>query len=344
MKNLIRIIIVFLVITQLTSCGYTRTEDDKFPEMAAFPDHSNDKISIKSAGMRIDTIYTTSNNELMGYVEILDADAYGDGYSKKVIAKFDEKLNILDSVAVSQETFINKNGQFYRYNREGELERFDNISATPVLIPEHPFNGVKFKEDLEKEMAKNGPFASHKFPDSLSYQIAMKNDSLSYHRAADAFEKQVLPDLLCVKNTLGRTILTYANQEYQISNLPRPLWESAYGDRKTCYEILSEYLECDRAKKYITDYRNHIKITDQAVTGNGSSGGNHFVFGSFYTKGFEYYELEIEGQATTFKNYGNVVGSHRVTSRNLPGTNVYLIDVKGDMYDNPVTYIATLKE
>jgi len=340
MKNLIRIIIVSLVIMQLTSCGYTRTEDDKFPEMAAFPDHSNDKISIKSIGMRIDTIYTTSNNELMGYVEILDADRY----SKKVIAKFDKNLNILDSVSVSRNTFVNKRGQFYRYNEKGELERFDHINATPVLIPEHPFNGEKFKEDLEKELAKNGPFATHKFPDSLSYQIAMKNDSLSYHRAADAFEKQVLTDLLCVKNTLGTTILTYANHEYQISNLPRPLWDSAYGDRKSCHEMLSEYLECDRAKKYITDYRNHIKITDQAVTGNGSSGGNHFVFGSFYTKGFEYYELEIEGQVTTFKNYGNVVGSHRVTSRKLPGTNMYLIDVKGDMYDYPVTYIATLKD
>ena len=342
MKNLIKIIIVSLVIVQLTSCGYTRTEDDKFPEMAAFPDHSNDKISIKSAGMRIDTIYTTSKNELMGYVEILDAD--GDSYSKKVIAKFDKNLNIMDSVSVSRNTFINKNGQFYRYNREGELERFDNISATPVLIPEHPFNGVKFKEDLEKELAKNGPFATHKFPDSLSYEIAMKNDSISYHRAVDAFEKQVLPGLLCFKYTLGITILTYANQEYRINNLPRALWDSAYGDRKTCNTMLSEYLECDRAKKYITHYRDHIKITDQAVTGNGSSGGNHFVFGSFYTKGFEYYELEIEGEVTTFKNYGNVVGSHRVTSRNLPGTNVYLIDVKGDMYDHPVTYIATLKE
>lgn len=342
MKNLIRIIIVSLVIVQLTSCGYTRTEDDKFPDMAAFPNHSNDKISIKSSGMRIDTIYTTSKNELMGYVEILDAD--GDRIKKQVIAKFDKKLNILNSVAVSEETFITEDGQFYNYNKKGELERFENIGATPILIPDHPFNGMKFKENLEKELEKSGPFAIHKFPDSLSYEIAKKNDSISYHRAVSAFEKEVLPGLLCVKNTMGINILTYKNKEYQINNLPRPLWESAYGDRKTCYTMLSEFPECDRAKKYITDYRNHIKITDQAVTGNGSSGGNHFVLGSFYTKGFEYYELEINGTVTRFKNYGDFVGSHRVTSRKLPGTSVYLIDVKGDMYDHAVTYMATLKE
>jgi len=316
----------------LIGCGYTTTEDDKYPEIPVFPYHSNSNISLKPTGMLIDTIFNGSNGELLGVVEVYKKEA--NYYKRKVLASFTKDLKIKDSIPILGGDYaFGENGDFYIENENDEIVKYSSFKSKGSIIKKHPFNGVIYKKQLEKELESKGVLAISKYPDSLHYDIYRKIDTVSYQKSNEEFEKRVLKDLKYVIVTNNSYILTYSKNQYILNKTP------SLGYKDTSYSKIANFKKSKLPSKYITDYKKDIIMIDKAVLANGSAGGNHFSFGYFYTIGYEYYELNIDGIKTKFKTYGKYVGRHHVTSRKLPSKNIYLIDTNSKE-GNPVTYIA----
>lgn len=325
------------------SCGYTKTEDDKFPDMVEFPEHANAQIVFESTGMKIDTLYHSNTKTILAKIDVFSEA----NPTKKYLVEMDEKLNIIDSIRFNDEYFITKNGNIY-LNRDDSWFKYTRIKSKAIKIPSHPFNASLYKDSIENYLEKNGTYALGNFPDSLQYEMSRTIDSIAYHKAEDEFEKRILKNLKCVKSFYSGYLLMYEQNEFILENgnMARPLWNRNIANRKTANKLLREFKFCEWQNKFIDDYENNLMLKDKAVTSNGSSGGNHFVPGTFYPRGYQYYDFTIDGVTTQFKHFAEHVKRQKVTSRNLPNTNTYLLDVRKESYDdNEVsTYIARLKK
>lgn len=341
MHRLIKSITSLIINTLLISCGYTKTEDDKFPNMPVFPLHSNPEITIKPIGMKLDTLYS-SGEDIFSMAVFID----NKGFTSKYIVEMNQELQITDSIPFNRDYFIAKDGHFYINDNNNNLLKYSSIECVPIKIPCHRFDGTQYKDSLSEELSTHGQYALKNAPDSLQYEMKQKIDSLSYHKAVDEFKNQVLSNLQYVKIFDTYYLLKYDDTEkvLPIKQIPTILQQECIGNTKTCFDLLNDCRKYEWAKKYISDYKNNLPITDIAVTANGSGGGNHFIPGTFYPKGFQYYDLKIEGLTTQFKQFAEHVLSRKITSRRLPGTNSYLLDVVYDGYDykKHPTYIAKI--
>ncbi|WP_108867963.1 hypothetical protein [Aquimarina aquimarini] len=336
--RIIKVTIFFAITAIIISCGYTKTEDDKFPNMAVFPESSNPEITIKPLKMKMYDMYSSNNATLFAAVNFF----YDDGATGQYIMEMDDELNRIDSIPRHGDYFIAKNGNFYLEDENRNVVKYNNLKSEPQKIPTHPFHGKLYKDNLEKELKEKGAYALNKFPDSLHYEISRKIDSISYHKAADEFNKQVLTNLECVRDIGGKYLLTYPQNEFIIEEIPTPLWDENIGNRKRPYELLHKFDQCRQRDRFIIGDGKELIIKDKAVTANGSSGGNHFVPGTFYPKGYQYYEFSVNNETTQFKIFAEYVLAQKITSRNIPNTNTYLLDVKHERYDydRSVTYIV----
>lgn len=257
----------------------------------------------------------------------------------------DYNLNIIDTIATNNFYVISKNGSFYVKDKNDKIVKYTDIKSKPKQVKIHHFNGKLFQENMANELKNNGVYALKNYPDSLQYNIYEKIDSISYVNALDEFEKQVMTNLNCVINTSTAILLIYDDEEYILNEQPRT-WRDNLGHKKSTYEILYAYNKCKSKNKLIKNFSQNLKLMDKAVTGNGSSGGNHFVPGSFYPKGLQYFEFSTNGELTQFKRHAEHVLAQKIASRNIPGTDIFLLDVKEERYDyiNRTTYSATISK
>ncbi|WP_271766032.1 hypothetical protein [Aquimarina algiphila] len=338
MNLIVKGIVFFIITTIVISCGYTKTEDDKFPDMEVFPENSNTEIAIQPLKMKIYDMYSSNNATLYAAVNFF----YDDGSTGQFIMEMDNELNSIDSIPRHGSYFIAKNENFYVNDKNGNVIKYHDLKSKPRKVPIHPFHGRLYKDDIEKKLKEKGSYALNKFPDSLHYDISRKIDSISYHKSVDEFNKQVLTNLECVRDIGDWYLLTYPQNEFIIKEMPTPLWKENIGNRKEPYEQLNEFDQCQRRDKFIKVDNKSLLIKDKAVIANGSSGGNHFVPGTFYPKGYQYYDFNINDTTTQFKIFAEHVLAQKITSRNIPNTNIYLLDVKPEIYDydHPTTYIV----
>jgi len=332
-RHLYLILLLFICI----SCGYTETEDDKYPEMPVFPEHSNVDMSIESLNRKIDALYVYDEHTFIASIKYM----YEESRTKMYVTKMDHTLKVLDSIEADGVFKILEDGSFYINNEEGKILKYSSFDAKPLVIKEHPFNGKDYKEKVEKEL-EEGKYARGTYPDSLSYEIAKVVDSISYYKTLDEFKKQQLTDLQCVIDFDGGStnVLIYEDKEYLTS--PQP-YSSDFKESTT--EMIYNFMNCKLKSASVFDKDGSLKITDQVVTSNGSSGGNHFVPGSFYPIGLQYYELEIGGVKTQFKIKADPIGKRQLFLRYIPDSDIYLIDtVDADQwYGAEPTYIVNMQ-
>jgi len=324
------------------SCGYSKTEDDKYPDMPVFPKHSSSNISISSLGMKIYSLYDYGNNDMITYIERTDED----DFIKSYVVTIDKDLNVKDSLSAGGSFAVLNNNQFIIESEEGKLFRYSDFKSKPKHIKLHPFEGRLYQEEIKKDLLKD-KYSLDKYPDSLSYKIIDKVDSISYYKAASEFKRQVVKGLECVVNVGSYSkVLIYKDDMYLLNSLP-------YYPNHQNYEIkapnryIDEMEGCTKTPLQLGEPGDdYLSIEDTAVTGNGSSGGNHFVPGTFYPKGIQYYSLDINGEKTTFKKYSERLNSRKINSRYIPETDFYIIDIvnDGSRYAGEYSYIARIKK
>lgn len=317
MNKIIKHSFFILIPLLIISCGYTKTEDDKHPDMPVYPLHTNPKITIKPLDIKIDTIYRF-NNSLIAPAMLYDE--FG-AYSKYIVS-LDNELNIIDSVPFYHYYYISNDNHFYIPNGNDALLKYSSLKSKPTKVTPHPFDITKFSEEIEKQLKETAAFNLTNFPDSLHYYIRLKLDSTVEYKTKEEFNKIVLDELMSIKSVGSYLLLNYKDKQYQMLGLSRSDYEKAFSTKKAGF-----------AEKFITDYETDLKITDQAVTANGSSGGNHFVPGTFYPKGIQYYVLNINGDTTAFKLFSEYIRTRKITARKIPNTNTYILDTRIERYD-----------
>lgn len=334
LKKYVYLVLLFFI---CISCGYTDTEDDKFPEMPVFPEHSNLQMSIVSLSKKIDNLYPYGEDTFIASIKYITEGSR----TKMYVTKMDHTLKVLDSIETEGVFKITKDGSFYIKNNKGAILKYSSFGAKPLMIKEHPFNGEIYKESIVKEL-EEGEYARGTYPDSLSYEVGKVVDSISYHKTLEAFKKQQIEGLHCVIDFYpeSKSVLIYEDEEYLDS--PQPY---SNGNAISTTKMLYNFEACEMKSKSNTFENEGLTITDQVVRSNGSSGGNHFVPGSFYPIGLQYYELEIAGVKTTFKIKADPVGKKQLFVRHIPDSDIYLIDtVDADQwYGAEPTYIVSVE-
>ncbi len=334
LKNYVYLVLLIFI---FISCGYTETEDDKFPDMPVFPEHSNPEVSIEPLTRTIDVLYDYDEQNFIASIKYL----YKESRSRMYVVKMDHTLKVLDSIETDDLFEMVKDGSFYIKNDKGKILKYSSFDAKPLVIEEHPFNGITYKERVEKEL-REGKYARGTYPDSLSSKIWEIVDSISYHKSFQEFDKQQLTGLQCVIDfySESKRVLVYEDEEYLSS--PQPS-SNDYGI--TANSILYDFKACEVKTKSNAVENEGLTITDKVVRANGSSGGNHFVPGSFYPIGLQYYELEIEGVKTQFKIMADPIGERQLFLRHILDSDIYLIDVVDAIQWNvrEPTYIVNIK-
>ncbi len=331
-------VILQLCSLMILSCSNIKTEEDKHPDMPFFPKHTNSEIEITSLGYHIDSLYKNSDNTFI---------TYGSNNHSISVLEMDNNFNIRDSINTYGLFETLEDGSFY-VNGKGRYKalKYNEITAKPIGIEEHPFDGSQYQENQATKIYNE--YYDRGFPDSLFYTISDKVDSISFKIAAREFKKQVFEGLQCVvKTKYMNPIYVYKDKEYVHSTYPDRgssdfrFWEDAPK------VLMSKVADCKSMKSVQTVTDKNFTLFEKAVTGSGSRGGNHFVPGSFYPKGLQYFNMEIEGVTTSFKVYAPYLSSVNISTRRIVNTNIFIIDIiNGDNkhFQPKHSYIARLKK
>lgn len=335
-----RSLILFQTIVSLffLSCGYTKTENDKYPDMPLFPKHTNPELSIKTLEKTINSLYLYRGETFISSITY----SYDNRPSEMYIVQMDRNLNVMDSIMTANGVFeIVEGGDFYSQNENGELLKHISFTQKPIVVEQHPFNGELYKEKIEKELTE-GKYARGTYPDSLSSSIWKIIDSVSHYSSLREFKKQQIKGLQCVIDLYpeSKCILVYDKEEYISTQQP---YSTDFDDSAS--QILYDFKSCSVKQLVNIGNDKALLLTDEVVRYNGSSGGNHFVPGGFYPIGLQYYELEILGSKTNFKIAADPLGQRQLFLRHIPHTDIYLIDIinKSHWYNVSPTYKVELK-
>ena len=276
------------------SCGYQKTEEDKHPEIPIFPEHTNNKISIKQFTTNlIDINYNEKNlfaNNEKGDLIILD-----------------RKFNKIKELKVPN-NYISKDGTIY----------FMQTNEKPKLIEVYKMSiDNNFKKEKLKNLIINSrePFTirdslnvvyKRKINDKDNLKIKSDIDSLVHvvyqkenNLTSDKIKK-LKPNLVSIyplSNSVS--VLKFKDKEFALY---------------TRYDHTSEFkdeLEKTRLNglKPIWNLEKSPKSFDKVVLSNSLS-GNHYV-GGFTSYGYNYVALSLHNETTKFKaknsNNGNGV-------------------------------------
>ena len=303
------ILFVLLAIIFLNSCGYSPTEEDKYPDMAEFPYVDGDGITLERDYVDFTKIY------------VVDKDLIGISFrGKNILAiRMDQNFNKIDSVKISEYYHISPDGFIYFKNEIGGFSKVHYLTHELKEVPRHPFDFQKvYVQKLDSISTSHSP--AKKLPnDSLTLNKDQQID-LAQVLTYKLFEVEVLARLLSQKfidNDAYLTnqyimsaghILKYSTKEYFIEfDKAACIWigEPSYHHRYTISQALNDSISVWKSpNKLIIDpseNNNILKVFDSAIMENRSS-GNHYTF-SFHPIGYDYIKLNYKQKEVKFKTY-----------------------------------------
>ncbi len=305
-KYILGFIIVFLLL--VVGCGYTKTEDDKYPDMPVFPEHTSKTLKLVELRCNSANLYSI-DGQLMTFM--VTRGKHTDYKEKNYLMFLNNEFEIIDSLLVRDFNFMDDQGYIYSRNYESdEVVKQHYKEQKKKIIQYHTFDAQAYYENYKKELESQVIAEEKNLSDSLQRIERFKRLKIVEDKTFKEFDKVVMPNLQCVRFINNDYfVLQYLDKELVIKNLIGK-YSIQNESIKSPIEIISNFKKCDEQELYNPVQSNDFKMFDTAVTGNGST-GNHFVF-SFYPKGYQYYELEYEGNKTQFKLFANRVGGPRL--------------------------------
>ncbi len=353
MKKHLYLVFLFSV---FISCDYVVIENkneeegkgDKKPsDFPVFPEHSNPEIEIISMGYKIGDLYKNTDSTFLALGKISDNNTH-----KSYVFELDHNMVKLDSVSARGVFKILEDGSFFTNGYDGEMFKYQTIKSTPINIILHPFNARKYRDETERAIYIES-FDKNGFPDISIYKSEHRVDSLSFIRTTSEFKKQVLKNLKCIsyiRSNLSPPILFFNDNKMYIGNDYLSTYPYDFGlGEEVPHKLLKKVDSCELnlMKSFQIDYNTNISLVDDYVTGYGSAGGNHFSPGTRYEKGLQYFNLEVNGVTTSFRVYAPRLSTLNIKSRNIPHTDICIIDVVRTTNEYPEelnSYIARIKK
>ncbi|WP_103865063.1 hypothetical protein [Aquimarina sp. I32.4] len=318
------LVLLFIV---AVSCGYTKTEEDKHPDMPIFPEHTSNVLKLVKVRCNSGLLYRI-DDQLLTFM--VTRGKHTDYREEEYLMFLNNNFEIIDSLHVGDFNSIDDKGYVYSKEYENdEVVKQYYKKQKKTRIAYHTFDAQAYY-DAYMEQLEDEAIGEKELSDSLQMVERFKRLEKVERKTFKEFDKAVMPELQCVRPIAkGCFILQYPDKELVIKNLIGKYYIRDK-DIKSPKEIISNFKECDKQELYTPVRSNDFKMFDTAVTGNGST-GNHFVFG-FYPKGYQYYELENKGDKTQFKLFANGVSRARLEAFVSPdGKNTFIIN-KDDHY------------
>ncbi|MGJ8685096.1 MAG: hypothetical protein ACSHWW_10760 [Nonlabens sp.] len=302
--NFIKIILLLLSFLLITSCGYSETEDDKYPDMAEFPAVDGDGIELEKYHINFDEVY------------LFEKDLLGISFNEKEIyaVTMDQGFNKRDSVQITEYYYVSPNGFIYYKKENDVMVKVHYKTKKSIDLDLHPFFKEDFYESKLAELAPGYDFktfdkSTQKFEDSIARVAAQLN--------YDQIESKVLPNLLAYKvidndyymtgsySHPGGTILIYSDVEYYMpKKIQAYTWNTKFGNRidwLSHFEEVSNLPDVEKLSTYQYRTDDFLTVFDQAIIENKSS-GNHYAFG-FSPVTYDYLNLDVDGEKATFKAF-----------------------------------------
>ncbi len=281
-----KIITWFIIILIFASCGYHKPEEDKHPDLPLFPNHTNNKISIKQLPFVSSNIKYNEKNFFF---------YNGDGSITILDRKFNKIKKISEPTRYKE---ISKDGTLY----------FMNYNETPELIETYK---MSVQNNFKKEKIPNLIIKSRSggiIRDSLLLIFkgtSLEKDSIKFNKHIDSLtiiELNKQEEYISLKlEQLKENLIAVFPLQYSVSILK---YENKEISLYTRYNHTSEFKEILEKTSFnglkpIWNLEKSPKSFDKVVLGNSFS-GNHFV-GSFTSYGYNYVELTLNNEITKFK-------------------------------------------
>lgn len=270
--------LLLIIILSIFSCGYEKTENDKYPDLPLFPDIINSNFEIIKFPYRSYKYLGMVNGNLYTIGAIDYNEMYG---GKRHIIIYDENLNILNKIPIENGIInvdIAKNGDFYVHTENSkDVKKFTFPKFESTLIKKHPLSWASLNSHKNEEIL-NLKESDSTF-DSNRYMVNILNKKLdSINKIKES----------CYSKLKSSTLLKFDNEEVWFDD-----YKMDFKSFKNCNSFISNNKKTENLK---------LKIFDNAKLGNQSS-GNHFAF-SFYQYGIEYFNL-VKGQDTLKFKYNS---------------------------------------
>ena len=296
------------------SCGYSETEEDKFPDMAVFPEIDSDDFSLKKSNIDFSYVFDTD----LGFMAISN-----DYRHDNQVIRLDKNFNKLDSVGLWRKFLVVPEGLIYKHSDSGGVEVHDFKTNASIKLQLPPFFDKNFylsmmdglKNEYNFDFTTDGLPESYKDSLELITQKYLKEEVISniksiyslvdYHDMISYKDRNDYSGNYKNLDDNKLIIKTYENEEYY---LPRKLDGYLYFNENyyDFYSLLGEIpiYECtDLFYKRVDS--TVFKKTDRALIKN-ESYGNHFTFG--FSPGYmHYYKVNWNGKEVTFKYYDHEI-------------------------------------
>lgn len=287
-KTYIKNIISIFFLISFLNCNYSIPEKDKYPDMESFPKLSGVKSKIDSINdsivvLKYDSEYYYAIGSSSLFVYYGDFKRIWKTRSDFYSMEIDHKKNI----------YMYSNEEVYKYSFPwAKKEKIEVI------------NGYLIRDSIRKNLESLPEYA--KIQDSIKNK---KADSIKFK----ILEKKIKSDYI--------SCYGFENSGYILFK---------YNDKEYClydYDLVKYYAGKkkfdSRWAKRMSEIQTNLKLYDQAVLGNGSS-GNHFFF-SFYPYGYAYYCLKIGDQTMNFKYYNDNLEQAKLKQWKNPFNNKIII-------------------
>lgn len=174
---------LLLTISLLTSCGYSTTEDDKYPDMAEFPELDGIGIELEKYHIDFEEVY------------IIGDDLLGISFKEKEIyaIRMDQSFHKLDSVKISEYYYVSPDGFVYFKKEDDRIAKVHYLEKRYQDLEVHPFFKEGFYKSKLAELAPQYDFevierATEKEKDSI-------RDIAAQHHY-DQIQNLVIPDMI----------------------------------------------------------------------------------------------------------------------------------------------------
>lgn len=312
-----KIIVFVMLCLSLMSCGYTKTEEDKYPEITLFSELNTERVLLKKENFDVTEIHSFSK----GFVTVFKKE-------KDVFAvRLDSSYNKIDSVKISKDYSVASDGFIYFKTEADLIKKVHYYTHESISISTHEFSAIDFYNHKLDSISKAQPI-DVTLNDSLKRQRKGEHIANAQWLAAEQFTKEVLPGLECTK-MVGHNgfILQYKGIEQAYISKVKRFWMTDYSVVFP-KEQLVKLDECNvsNGSSHMLDF-SELAVFDTAVYANGSS-GNHYVF-SFHPKEIRYYNLDFKGETIQFKYYHERPSWH-ISAELSPDGETLFIMVPGD--------------
>ncbi|WP_405352202.1 hypothetical protein [Nonlabens sp. Asnod3-H03] len=308
--KLYNVFCLLLTISLLTSCGYSTTEDDKYPDMAEFPEVDGTGIELEKYHINFEEVY------------VIGDDLLGISFKEKEIyaVRMDQSFDKLDSVKISEYYYVSPDGFVYFKKEDDRIAKVHYLEKRFQDLDVHPFFKERFYESKLAELAPQYDFevmerATEKGKDSVR-EIAAQHHY-------DQIKNRVIPDITSYHTLdndaylsngyvkLGGLIIQTQDGDFYIpKDIKAHRWHDEFKSRIDWFRLLEDIDQLPAVEKFSTSNHtsvDYLTLFDQAVIENRGS-GNHYVFG-FYPVTYDYYTLEFNGKTAKFKSYDSVMSA-----------------------------------